>query len=510
MSIEQAPDPEQVRGKLNQPVTDDHVRDRQGDQRLRAGLGCDPLVRIHSRHAHPGLNVHIPAHLSVPVTVTLGEPACVLDRTQPRFEEVGAERQHILGERKVVARKGVDPKRLAIRPAQGFVGERFIHHASVGAQSTEPIIHEAIERPGLISGEEPNLVARRSLELRRDLLDGIVPCDRRELSVGPAGHWSTDAIGVVEPLKRRLATRAQASLIDGLLRVPFDLHRPPLANPYVQPTTRGTLTARGRVPCCDAGNLIIGRDEIRNELLNAIRRAPGQRSSTTAGDTQHLEKPPAVHSVTGGFSHDRSVQRSVMTRRTVRRDVVLVVTIETPAHLERRVLVDLRHCFYRAMAGLAGDFCLDVSHMREVNEGRQLVYLDPLNRPPLVPRLIQLLDLWIPTADDEMATHTGRYSRHTRTGTHLSGKVAVAAVHLVLPSVYVMSVEDRLLRTWETCGVYVNGRLDRTDGWRHGLLRILCGSRGNNHEEHPRCQYHTERSDHYQAARCHDTPSSSM
>src|SRR4051794_8850317 len=47
--------------------------------------------------------------------------------------------------------------------------------------------------------------------------------------------------------------------------------------------------------------------------------------------------------------------------------VAVDVTAHTPAHVERRILIDLRHLLNLAVTGLTSDARVDMAHMREVH-----------------------------------------------------------------------------------------------------------------------------------------------
>src|SRR5690348_12398763 len=92
----------------------------------------------------------------------------------------------------------------------------------------------------------------------------------------------------------------------------------------------------------------------------------------------------------------RSIGRtSVVTQRAVARNVALHVTVDAPAHRERRGLVHLRHLAHVAVtvdaAVRAQDF--DMPLMREPDEPGKRMHADPLGRAPVRPGVAHLLDL---------------------------------------------------------------------------------------------------------------------
>src|SRR5713101_3408411 len=123
----------------------------------------------------------------------------------------------------------------------------------------------------------------------------------------------------------------------------------------------------------------------------------------------------------------------VVTRGAILGHLVLLVTIETPTHLERRILIDAWHFLNRPVTGLAGDASgLHVPHVREMHKRWQLVDLHPLDGMGRVRegRVADFLHFGIAAARDNVTAHTGPQGGHARVRAHLDRVVAVAAVHL--------------------------------------------------------------------------------
>jgi len=110
----------------------------------------------------------------------------------------------------------------------------------------------------------------------------------------------------------------------------------------------------------------------------------------------------------------------------------------------------LGHPLHVAVAGSArvGTERFYVTLMREVSMAREVVDPYPFDGLLLGPGLTQLLDLRlvgaIPPSNDKVAPNAGLDRWDTRLGRNLNRVVAVLALHLVLPSVDVMTKEDRL------------------------------------------------------------------
>src|SRR5687767_7821481 len=75
-------------------------------------------------------------------------------------------------------------------------------------------------------------------------------------------------------------------------------------------------------------------------------------------------------------------------------DRVLLVAIETPAHLHGRDALHPVHRFDPPVTGLARDIGLHVSLVREIDEVRQIVNFDPGDGLPTVPIAHDFADLW--------------------------------------------------------------------------------------------------------------------
>src|SRR5258705_1340231 len=71
----------------------------------------------------------------------------------------------------------------------------------------------------------------------------------------------------------------------------------------------------------------------------------------------------------------------------------LFVTVETPAHGQRRVLTDASHRFDRTVKRGAAHAARDVLAVIEVDEVREVVNLDPCNRLSPFNALLQPLDI---------------------------------------------------------------------------------------------------------------------
>src|SRR5437773_900546 len=162
----------------------------------------------------------------------------------------------------------------------------------------------------------------------------------------------------------------------------------------------------------------------------------------------------------------RSISRaSVVTQRAVARNVALHVTVDAPAHRERRDLVHLRHLAHVAVTGDAAvraqDF--DMPLMREPDEPGKRMHADPLGRAPVRPGVAHLLDLCLVgrrrPADHLMASEAGLHRRDSRLARDRHRAVTVEAGDLILPGMDVVTKKNWLAGTLELPRVADDGRL---------------------------------------------------
>src|SRR5204863_5456817 len=99
------------------------------------------------------------------------------------------------------------------------------------------------------------------------------------------------------------------------------------------------------------------------------------------------------------------------------RVVAVDVTLHTPAHVQRRVLIDAIHRLDRTMTCLARDTGIDVAEVREAHVLRHFVDAYPRHRlAAWLPELVvvrELLDLGTVAAHDEVAAHARLHRGHT-------------------------------------------------------------------------------------------------
>ena len=122
------------------------VGHRQCHRRVGSGVGGVPLVGIHPGEVHAVAEVHVLGHVAVVEAVRLGKTALVLHLSQPRLQEVGAERQDVLGSGEIVARHFVPAEHLLVGRPERLVVERLVTHQTA-AEGTHPGGQEIRERP---------------------------------------------------------------------------------------------------------------------------------------------------------------------------------------------------------------------------------------------------------------------------------------------------------------------------------------------------------------------------
>src|ERR1700682_890882 len=105
------------------------------------------------------------------------------------------------------------------------------------------------------------------------------------------------------------------------------------------------------------------------------------------------------------------VTRAAVVSRAEGRVRLSDVTVDAPAHVERRRLINLFHVLDLAVTRLTRHAGVHMPHVRKVHVLRQFVDADPRHRLLLFPIRGQLLDFRFSGCDDGVATHAGANSR---------------------------------------------------------------------------------------------------
>jgi hypothetical protein len=98
------------------------------------------------------------------------------------------------------------------------------------------------------------------------------------------------------------------------------------------------------------------------------------------------------------------------------------------------------------MAGLASYVCGYVPFVAEVNEIRQIVDFDPLDRTPRLPKMDQLLNFRLLFSDILVTAHTKLHGRYACNNGTPGIDMAIEAVDFVLACVKLVTEIDRLHR----------------------------------------------------------------
>jgi len=138
----------------------------------------------------------------------------------------------------------------------------------------EPRIEERGEAARLVLVHEDRVGrgASRATELLAQEADRGVPLDRLPGTV-LLDHRAAEAIGVVEPLHRRLAARAQRPAIERMFGIALELRRATVARLGDDAAAGRALAARCGVVGGDAGHRLVGADEVRNQLAHLLGAA---------------------------------------------------------------------------------------------------------------------------------------------------------------------------------------------------------------------------------------------
>ena len=124
-----------------------------------------------------------------------------------------------------------------------------------------------------------------------------------------------NAIGIVEPLQRRLAARAEPAAIDRRVGIPLELHRPPLANAHTHAAAGRAFAARGGVVRRGTRYLVFGLHQIRDQPLGGLGAdaARCHGGCTGAGDAEDLQEASAIDRVShisNGTRYSRESRRA--------------------------------------------------------------------------------------------------------------------------------------------------------------------------------------------------------
>ena len=236
------------------------------------------------------------------------EGVLIADRRQPRLHEIGAERQNVARAGEVVRRDGGRAERDPVPLTQRLERERLVGDVPP-ADLLHPGVHQLPERAALEPSDECDAFAARLLHLRLQATDRVVPGELLPLSVRSPRHRIGHAVGIVEPLQRGLAARAEPALVDRRLGVPLELDHATFAYLGVQPASGRALATRGGIVGRDPGHLVLGRHDVRDEVLGRLRAdiARRGRGGGAAGRSQHGQEPSAIHR---GLSSDTACSRA--------------------------------------------------------------------------------------------------------------------------------------------------------------------------------------------------------
>ena len=201
------------------------------------------------------------------------------------------------------------------------------------------------------------------------------------------------------------------------------------------PAACRTLTARRRVVAPHAWRHIVGRHEVRNQLVTRRRRAAFEKRRRP-GDADRFEKLPP-------FDHARL---SVVADDAVVGSSAIAMTLHAPAHRQVGDPPNAMHRTDVAVTGVARNLREAVRFVIEADEGRELVDLHPGNRLARVPEAPQLenfrmagRDVFV-TADATFERRDAGKSRTPR------GAVTDRTVELVVADMDAVTEVDRLFR----------------------------------------------------------------
>ena len=280
----------------------------EGHQSLGARRVPDPFVGARCRDRLPGLHVDERPGAAIAERVHAGEAARVPDAREPRLEEIRAEGEEHLRFLERVVRNGVAPERHAVRGAERFVPEWLERHPGPRADRLREPIEQRAETPRLELRHERDRPALARLTKRRDLLGDdlqrVVPADRRDGAALPSLR-SGEAVRVIQPLKRRVPSRAERALIHRMIGIALQLHHAAIAVSRNHAAPAGTLATDGREPAGDSRHHLLVRHHQRQDALG---RRTTPRGGRRGGRRDDLEEVAPIHRISDGTSRSRAAR----------------------------------------------------------------------------------------------------------------------------------------------------------------------------------------------------------
>jgi len=155
------------------------------------------------------------------------------------------------------------------------------------------------------------------------------------------------------------------------------------------------------------------------------------------------------------------------------------MTANTPAHLERRALLEHFHFFDFTVALLALDSCatlvlgLHVTFVRETNKIWAIVHLDPFNGLIFLVGFSYLFNWSLVSMDNLVTSHTGVTRRNTSGKRSARARVAILARNFAFTRVHLM-VEWYWLFRLVADVVDCVARRPKPPGIRRCCLREKC------------------------------------
>ena len=297
------------------------ARERVGDRKLTARLARDPLVGIQAGERTARADVP-EARRGIELRARIGEVELLNDARSPTVEEVGAERENELRVLEAGRRPG-DTVRTTIGFDRGGIG--FSVDTQMRRQSLrrKPAVEEAREAARLVVIEENGRLALRRPDGVGEARDRVFP-RRRLPRAAFVDHRRAEAIGIVETLRSSLTARAERALAHRMVGIALELEDAAVARLRDHAAGGDAFAADRGVVRRDAGNGVVRRDEIWNELPGRLAaRRGGNRRGACA---ENLEELAAFDACFCGISHfnsgswrSRSAPSCVPSRRTARR-----------------------------------------------------------------------------------------------------------------------------------------------------------------------------------------------
>ena len=266
-------------------LVDDHPGDGQGQRALRSRRRVQPPVGVGGGHREAGVDVHHRAADAVALSELPVAPA-VAHGGDPRVQEVGPERQQVLGALQIEVGHYVLLEDILDGGPERQRLQRLVREVAGARGRDEAVDDHAGMRPDRVRDHDGLRPVLELLELQGDARYRVRPAyllPRACAALSDAEQRRADAVGVVQRLEARLAPRAVLAAVDRMVDVALDLLGPALHHADDDALARRALPAQRRVPVVEPGDHVLGHLQRRLDEHLVWRNAAGLEHDRRSG-----------------------------------------------------------------------------------------------------------------------------------------------------------------------------------------------------------------------------------